>query len=130
MLPIASCYGLADYESLMGPVRTNDSRTILPEELTRPDATRFTDIDPAERALWRHSPTRHLYYSLKLLAEGADMDRAVKHLVDSTDFWIIRSGRLAVVFAYMIQATAFNNHWQEYQNHLASLAISVENWRA
>ena len=105
---LGRAYGLADYESLMGPVRTNDSRTILPEELPRPDATRFVDIDPAERALWGYSPTRHLYHSLKLLAEGADMDRAVKHLVDSTDFWNIRTGRLAVILAYLLEVTAFN----------------------
>lgn len=127
---LGRAYGLADYESLMGPVRTNDSRTILPQELPRPDATRFFDIDPAERALWKYSPTRHLYHSLKLLAEGADMDRAVKHLVDSTDFWNIRTGRLAVILAYLLEVTAFNDHWKEYQGHLASLAIGVENWRA
>jgi hypothetical protein len=127
---LGRAYGLADYESLMGPVRANDSRTALPEELPRPDVTRFADITPAERGLWKFSPTRQLYYALKLLAEGADMDRAIKHLVDSTDFWNIRTSRLAVILAYLREATANNNHWQDYQNHLASLAIGVENWRA
>ena len=30
---LGRAYGLADYESLMGPVRANDTRTSLPEEL-------------------------------------------------------------------------------------------------
>jgi len=127
---LGRAYGLADYESLMGPVRVNDSRTTLPEELPRPDATRFTDIPPAERTQWRYTPTRQLYHALKLLKEGADMDRAVKHLVDTTDFWNIRTGRLAVIMAYLRETTAGNTHWQDYQDHLASLAIGVENWRA
>lgn len=127
---LGRAYGLADYESLMGPVRANDSRTTLPEELPRPDGLRFTDISPAERNLWKYSPTQHIYHSLKLLREGADMDRAVKHLVDTTDFWNIRTGRLAVILAYLWEATSSNSHWQDYQNHLSALAIGVENWRA
>ena len=58
------------------------------------------------------------------------MDRAVKHLVDTTDFWNIRTGRLAVILAYLWEATSSNSHWQDYQNHLSALAIGVENWRA
>ncbi|MDW7774363.1 MAG: DUF1156 domain-containing protein [Desulfobulbaceae bacterium] len=127
---LGRAYGLANYESFMGPVRANDSRTILPEELPRPDVTRFADISPAERTLWRYSPTRQLYYSLKLLKEGANMDRAVKHLVDTTDFWNIRTSRMAVILSYLRESTAGNSHWQEYQIHLAALAIGVENWRA
>ena len=53
----------------------------------------------SERTLWGYSPTRHIYHALKLLAEGADMDRAVKHLVDSTDFWNLRTSRLAVILS-------------------------------
>lgn len=102
----------------------------MPEDLPRPDAVRFVEILHAERALWRYSPTRQIYYSLKLLKEGADMDRAVKHLVDSTDFWNIRTSRLAVILAYLLESTAGNNHWLEFQGLLAALAISVENWRA
>jgi len=127
---LGRAYGLADYERLMGPVRANDSRTMLPEELPRPDAIRFANIIPSERNLWKYSPTRQLYHSLKLLVEGADMDRAVKHLVDCTDFWNIRTSRLAVILAYLREATAHNSNWQDYQNHLASLAIGIENWRA
>jgi len=127
---LGRAYGLANYENLMGPVRTNDSRTALPEELPRPDAIRFTDIPPAERNLWKYTPTRQLYHALKLLKEGADMDRAVKHLVDTTDFWDIRTSRLAVIMTYLREATVGNNQWQDYQRHLASLVIAVENWRA
>jgi len=58
------------------------------------------------------------------------MDRADKHLADSTDFWNIRTSRLAVILAYLREATANNNHWQDYQSHLASLAVGIENWKA
>jgi putative DNA methylase len=127
---LGRAYGFSDYEDLMGPVRANDSRTTLPEELPRPDAVRFADIPAAERSLWRYSALRQVYHSLKLLKEGADTDRAVKHLVDTTDFWNIRTGRLAVILTYLAETTGENSHWQEYQNHLSSLAIAVENWRA
>lgn len=127
---LGRAYGLTDYESLMGEVRANNTRTSLPEELPRPDNDRFADISPAERNLWKNSPTRHVYHALKLLREGADMDRAVKHLVDSTDFQNLRTGRLAVILAYLREITADNEHWGEYQKHLSSLAIGVENWRA
>jgi adenine-specific DNA methylase len=127
---LGRAYGLADYESLMGAVRANDTRTSLPEELPRPDSVRFADISPAERNLWKNSPTRHVYHALKLLREGANMDRAVKHLVDSTDFWNLRTSRLAVILAYLREITADNEHWGDYQKHLSSLAIGVENWRA
>ena len=71
-----------------------------------------------------------LYHALKLLQEGADMDRAVKHLVDSTDFWNMRTSRLAVILDYLRETAEVNVHWREYQNHLAALAIGVENWKA
>ncbi len=127
---LGRAYGLTDYESLLGPVRANNTRTTLPVELARPDGVRFADIAPAERGLWKYSPTRHIYHALKLLKEGADMDRAVKHLVDSTDFWNLRNSRLAVILAYLREITAGNAHWGEYQNHLTALAIGIENWKA
>ncbi|MDF1530408.1 MAG: hypothetical protein P1R74_14915, partial [Sedimenticola sp.] len=127
---LGRAYGLADYEGLMGPVQANDTRTALPGDLPRPESIRFADISPAERGLWRNSPVRHLYLALKLLQEGADMDRAVKHLVDSTDFWNLRTSRLAVILAYLGEITAGNIHWQKYQNQLAALAIGIENWKA
>jgi hypothetical protein len=116
----------------MGEVRANDTRTALPEDLPRPDGVRFADVSPVERSLWKYSPTRHIYHALKLLQqEGADMDRAVKHLVDFTeDFWNRRHTHLAVIIAYLHEVTAGNEHWREYQDHLSSLAIGVENWKA
>lgn len=127
---LGRAYGLTDYESQLGPVRANDTRTTLPAELARPDGIRFADISPVERGLWKYSPTRHIYHALKLLKEGADMDRAVKHLVDSTDFWNLRNSRLAVILTYLREITAGNAHWGEYQNQLTALAIGIENWKA
>lgn len=82
---LGRAYGV-DYEDLLGPTRANNTRTALPEELPRPDALRFDEVPAAERTVWRHSPLRHLYHALRLLAEGADPERAVKHLVNATDF--------------------------------------------
>jgi putative DNA methylase len=127
---LGRAYGLAGYEDLMGAVRANDTRTALPGELPRPESIRFLDIPPTERNLWKNSPSRHVYHALKLLAEGAGMDRAVKHLVDCTDFWNIRAGRLAVILAYLLEITATNPNWQPYRNHIVALSIGVENWKA
>ncbi|QBQ53826.1 hypothetical protein [Nitrosococcus wardiae] len=68
---LGRAYGLADYEELMEPIRANDSRTKMPEELPRPDGLRFDELPASDRGLWRHSPTRHIYHALKLLAGGA-----------------------------------------------------------
>ena len=127
---LGRAYGLQDYESLMGEVRANNTRTALPEDLPRPEVTRFSEVPPAERGLWKYSPTLHIYHALKLLKEGANMDRAIKHLVDCTDFWSLRTSRLAVILAYLREITTGNEHWREYQNHLSSLSIGVENWKA
>ena len=94
-----------------------------------PDAIRFEDVPASERGLWVNSPTRHIYHALKLLAGGAEIDRAVKHLVDTTDFWNTRSTRLAPIIAYLQETTAGLEHWAPYQDHLAALAIGVENAR-
>lgn len=126
---LGRAYGLADYEELMGPTRANDSRTKLPKEMPRPDGMRFDEIPVSERGLWRYSPTRHIYHALKLLADGADVERAVKHLVDSTDFWNIRTTRLAAILAYLREVTEANPHWEPYQDLLAQLAIGVEHYR-
>jgi hypothetical protein len=122
-------YGLSNYEELMGPTRANDSRTKLPEELPRPEAIRFDEVPAPDRGLWAHSPTRHIYHALKLLAGGAEIDRAVKHLMHSTDFWNTRSTRLAPILAYLHATTTGLEHWCHYQDHLATLAIGVENAR-
>jgi putative DNA methylase len=127
---LGRAYGLSDYESLLGPTKANDTRTKLPEELPRPDAVRFDDVPAAERALWRYSPVRHIYHALKLLQSGADIERAVKHLVDSTDFWNIRTTRLAVILSYLREITGHLPHWALYQNYLAALEIGVEHWKA
>ena len=71
----------------------------------------------------------HIYHALKLLDGGAEIDRAIKHLIDSTDFWNIRSTRLAPIIAYLQHTTAGREHWALYQDHLAALAIGVENAR-
>lgn len=126
---LGRAYGLAAYEDLMGPTKANDSRTKLPKELPRPDATRFEDVPASERGLWVNSPTRHIYHALKLLAGGAEVDRAVKHLIDTTDFWNTRSTRLAPIIAYLQEITAGLEPWAPYQDHLAALAIGVENAR-
>lgn len=126
---LGRAYGLAAYEDLMGPTKANDSRTQLPKELPRPAATRFEDVPGSERGLWVNSPTRHIYHALKLLAGGAEVDRAVKHLIDTTDFWNTRSTRLAPIIAYLQEITAGLDHWAPYEDHLAALAIGVENAR-
>lgn len=126
---LGRAYGLVDYESLLGPTRANDTRTSLPDELPRPDALRFDEVPSSERGLWRYSPTRHIYHALKLLLGGADAERAVKHLVDNTDFWNLRTTRLAAILSYLQEITAHLPHWEPYQDALAQLAIGVEHHR-
>lgn len=127
---LGRAYGLSDYESLLGPTRANDTRTKLPEELPRPDSLRFDEIPAVGRSLWRHSPTCQIYHALKLLDGGADIERAVKHLVDTTDFWNLRTNRLAVILTYLKETTAYLPHWKPYHDHLAALAIGVEHRKA
>lgn len=126
---LGRAYGLADYESLLGPTRANDTRTVLPQELPRPDALRFDEVPAADRGLWRYSPTRHIYHALKLLTDGAEVERAVKHLVNATDFRNLRTTRLAAILAYLQEMTAHNPHWVEYQDALTQLAIGIEHHR-
>lgn len=126
---LGRAYGLADYESLLGPTRANDTRTMLPEELPRPDALRFDEVPASDRGLWRYSPTRHIYHALKLLHGGAEVERAVKHLADSTDFWNLKTTRLAAILGYLQEVTASNASWAPYQDSLAQLAIGTEHYR-
>jgi len=126
---LGRAYGLVDYEGLLGPTRANDTRTSLPEELARPDAMRFDEVPSTDRGIWRHSPTRHIYHALKLLQGGAEVERAVKHLVDSTDFWNLRTTRLAAIMNYLQETTAHLPHWAAYQDALTQLAIGVEHHR-
>ena len=97
--------------------------------MPRPDVLRFDEVPASERTIWRYSPTRHIYHTLKLLADGADVERAVKHLVDSTDFWNLRTTRLAVILSYLQEMTVHMPHWAAYQEALAQLAIGVEHYR-
>ncbi len=127
---LGRAYGLVDYESLLGPTRANDTRTKLPEELPRPDALRFDEVPSSDRSQWRYSPTCHIYHALKLLQGGADVERAVKHLVDSTDFWNLRTTRLTAITAYLQEMTVQLPHWAAYQDALAQLAIGIEHHRA
>ena len=94
-----------------------------------PNTLRFEEVPASNRGLWRYSPTRHIYHALKLLAEGADVERAVKHLVDCTDFWNIRTTRLAAILTYLQEISAHNSHWIAYQDALAQLAIGIEHYR-
>jgi len=126
---LGRAYGLTDYESLLGPTRANDTRTALPDELPRPDSLRFDEVPASDRGLWRYSPTRHIYHALRLLQGGADLERALKHLADSTDFWNLRTTRLAAILAYLREATAHLDHWVPYQDGLAQLAIGIEHYR-
>lgn len=64
-----------------------------------------------------------------MLADGAEVERAVKHLVDSTDFWNMRTTRLAVILAYLQEMTTHVPHWAAYQEPIAQLAIGVEHHR-
>jgi hypothetical protein len=57
------------------------------------------------------------------------MDRAIKHLVDTTDFWNIRSTRLIPILSYLWQITAHLPGWQPYQDPFAALQIAVEHWK-
>ena len=129
-MDMGRAYGLSDYESLLGPTKANDTRTKLPGELPRPDALRFDDVPASDRTLWRYAPLRHIYHALSLLQGGADMDRAVKHLVDATDFWNIRTTRLGPILSYLRETTAHLPPWQPYQNHLSALQLGVEHWKA
>ena len=127
---LGRAYGVSNYEELLGPTVANDSRTKLPKEMPRPDAIRFDDVPASNRGQWAYSPTRQIYHALKLLQAGADSDRAVKHLIDTTDFWNTRATRLEPIIAYLIETTARLKHWVPYRDHLATLAIGIENARA
>lgn len=127
---LGRAYGLSNYEEFLGPIRANDSRSKLPKELVRPNGLRFEDIPASDRGLWEHSATRHIYHALGLLQAGADSDRAIKHLIDATDFWNTRSTRLSPIIAYLRETTAERQDWAPYHQHLTTLAIGVENARA
>jgi hypothetical protein len=127
---LGRAYGIADYEDLLGPAVANEARSRLPGEFPRPDLTRWDDVPPNERTHFAHSVTRHLYHALKLLEDGAEADRAVKHLVDCTNFWSERAGRHLVLLTYLHQTTEPNDAWTGLHSHLQTLRLAVENHRA
>jgi len=127
---LGRAYGIADYEDLLGPVVANEARSKLPNEFPRADLARWDDVPANERNQFSHSVTRHLYHALKMLAEGADADRAVKHLVDSTNFWSERQGKHLVILAYLYQTTGTNEAWDLLRPQLQTLRLAVENHRA
>jgi adenine-specific DNA methylase len=127
---LGRAYGIVDYEALLGPVKANQARSKLPAEFPRPDATRWDDLPANERDQFAHSITRHLYHSLVLLQNGADAERAVKHLVDSTNFWADRQGKHLVILGYLYQTTESIDAWQDLRPHLQTLRLAVENHRS
>jgi putative DNA methylase len=127
---LGRAYGIADYESLLGPVKANEARTKLPAEFPRPDLTRWDDVPANERDQFAHSITRHIYHALQLLGGGAESDRAVKHLVDSTNFWQDRHGKHLVLLGYLYQITEPIAAWADLRPTIQTLRLAVENHRA
>ena len=127
---LGRAYGLSNYESLIGSAKANNTHTKLPEEFKEPDAIRYENVPISDRNTWKNCPTRHIYHALKLMNHGADVDRAVKHIVDNTDFWNIRANRLSIIIAYLKKTTLSIKHWKPYQQLITSLEISVHHWKA
>ena len=129
---LGRAYGIPTdkFEALLGPIVANEARSKLPTEFPRPDLTRWDDVPANERTQFPHCITRHLYHALKQLAEGAEADRAVKHLVDCTNFWPDRQGKHLVLLAYLYQTTESNAAWAPFRPQLQTLRLAVENHRA
>jgi len=125
---LGKAYGLSDYESLIGAVAANHTHTKLPEQFQQPTTVRYESVPVSDRTRWEHSPTRHVYHALKLMEDGADVERAVKHIVHNTDFWRIRLNRLAVIMAYLKFTTASISRWQPYRHAIASIELSIHHW--
>jgi adenine-specific DNA methylase len=127
---LGRAYGIADYESLLGPVKANEARTKLPAEFPRPDLTRWDDLPANERDQFAHCVTRHIYHALQLLGDSAEAERAVKHLVDSTNFWQDRQGKHLVILGYLYQITEPIAAWADNRSLIQTLRLAVENHRA
>jgi hypothetical protein len=65
-----------------------------------------------------------------LLGDGAESDRAVKHLVDSTNFWQNRQGKHLVILGYLYQITESIAAWADIRSPIQTLRLAVENHRA
>ena len=127
---LGRAYGIADYEALLGPVKANEARSKLPTEFPRPDLTPWDDVSASEREQFDHCITRHLYHALQLLSNGADAERAVKHLVDCTNFWDDRYAKHLVLLGYLYQTTEPIAAWSEIRSLIQTLRLAVENHRA
>ncbi len=53
------------------------------------------------------------------------MERAGKHLVDSTDFWNLRTTRLTAILAYLQEMTAQLPYWAVYQSRLVNWPLAL-----
>jgi adenine-specific DNA methylase len=126
---LAKAYGLSESSELLGRAEANAARSKLPAEFSRPDATRWEDVPAGQRGEFPHSVTRQLYHALKLLGDGADAERAVKHLVETTNFWAERQTRHLVLLGYIHQATEPNEAWAEVRPLVQTLRLAVENHR-
>jgi len=60
---------------------------------------------------------------------GATMDRAIKHVAETTDFWNVSSTRLIPILSYLRETTARLRHWRAYQDYLEALQLAVELWK-
>lgn len=127
---LGRAYGIGNYEDLLGPVVANNARTKLPTEFGRPDMTRWEEVPASDRDNFAHSVTRHLYYAISLLSNGADSERAVKHLVDCTNFWEDRHSKHLVLLSYVYQTTEPIAAWNELRPIVQTLRLAVENHRA
>lgn len=65
-----------------------------------------------------------------MLGGGAESDRAVKHLVDSTNFWQDRHGKHLVLLGYLYQITEPIPAWADLRPLIQTLRLAVENHRA
>jgi hypothetical protein len=74
--------------------------------------------------------TRHLYHALQLLGAGAESDRAVKPLMDSTNFWQDRHGKHLVLLGFLYQITEPIAAWAEIRPLIQTLRLAAENHRA
>jgi hypothetical protein len=122
--------GIARYDALLGAIQANEARSKLPAQFPRLDFTRWDDLPANERDQFDHCATRHLYHALQLLGDGAESDRAVKHLVDSTNFWQNRQGKHLVILGYLYQITESIAAWADIRSPIQTLRLAVENHRA
>ena len=127
---LGRAYGIAtnDHEALLGPLTANAARTKLPAEFPRPDLTRWDDLPATEHDQFPHCITRHIYHALQLLGDGAESDRAVKHLVDSTNFRQDREGKHLVILGYLYQITEPIAAWTDIRPIIQTLRLAVENF--